>query len=126
MRLILRCPDCRRHSVVRVKGLLRPRIVTKASVAKEVDSKLSGQSLTFPKCKVCGKATSKAGNLTNMVLVEIEDPGRVDDEYGMMCAEHAGELTDRIVSEKRLSESELQEAMARAHELMLTDLQASL
>lgn len=63
------------------------------------------------------------GNLTNMVLAGIDDPVRFDDEYGMMCAEHAGQLTEKIVSERGLSESELKNAVAKATEIMRMDLQ---
>ena len=123
MRLLLECSRCGRHSIVKVKGILRPRLVTEASLSKEADAELGARVASFPACRLCGKETSKMGNLTNMVLAGIDDPVRFDDEYGMMCAEHAGQLTEKIVSERGLSESELKNAVAKATEIMRMDLQ---
>jgi len=122
MRLLLECSRCARHSIVKVKGILRPRLVTEASLTKEVNSELGGRVTSFPTCKLCGQETSRMGNLTNMVLVGINDPVCFNDKYGMMCAEHAGQLTEKILSEKGLSESELENAMAKATEIMGKDL----
>ena len=122
IRLLLQCSRCGRHSIVKVKGIFRPRLVTEARLSQEVNSQLRGRSTSFPTCKLCGKETSKTGNLTNMQLLGIGDPVGFNEEYGMMCADHAAELTKRIVSELGLSDSDLEKAMARATQDMLTDL----
>lgn len=120
-RLMLGCTYCGRHSIIRFKGIFRTRFDTEACLSKELNSYLSEEVTSFPTCKICGRETTKAGNLINMVLMGINDPVLFNNDYGMMCAEHAGELTERIISEKGLSASDFAKANKRATELMIMD-----
>jgi hypothetical protein len=55
------------------------------------------------------------GNLTNMYAMGYgNDPQRFAADYGMMCAAHAGELTQRLRQEGRVTEVDLMEANQQA------------
>lgn len=70
---------------------------------------------SFPTCRKCPKTTSKAGNYTNMILAGIRNPEEFDEKYGMMCGDHAGEITQKILQEKNLT----MEDWAKANSLAL-------
>lgn len=70
--------------------------------------------MLFPTCRKCSKTTSKAGNYTNMYLSGILDPEEFDKKYGMMCGDHAGEVTSIIMREKNLSERDWRKANRKA------------
>ncbi|MGB7296559.1 MAG: hypothetical protein WBC70_13310 [Candidatus Aminicenantales bacterium] len=75
--------------------------------------------MIFSTCRKCSKTTSKVGNYTNMYLSGILDPEEFDKKYGMMCGDHAGEMTKIILSEKNLSRKDFAEAHRKA--LMVMD-----
>ncbi len=79
----------------------------------------------FSNCKICGKETSKTGNLTNMVMAgnrdpEMQDPNNFNDKYGMMCSIHAMDVTKQIVSEYNIPEEEYQTAFEKAKDFVLS------
>lgn len=76
----------------------------------------------FPTCKKCTKQTSKSGNYTNMFLSGISNPEEFDNYYGMMCADHASEITQKIIQEKNLTEIDLANAHKKALKLMDEEL----
>jgi hypothetical protein len=78
--------------------------------------------LLFPTCRKCSKSTSKSGNYTNMVLSGIYDPEEFDKKYGMMCADHAGEVTRIIMNEKFLSQRDFRKAYQKAQKALEHDL----
>ena len=81
----------------------------------------SSTKMSFPYCKICGKETSKAGNITNMILSGIDNPNEFNDFYGMLCADHAAELTSKIAKSKNLSTSDVQEANQLAMIVMMEE-----
>ena len=111
MRLIVECPECRKKSIIKVKGFFSTKLITIASLPE-----LEGE--TFPTCKYCGQETSMAGNLTNMILSEIEDPGEFNSKYGMRCTEHSSGLTRELMKEKNISKNEFEEAHKKALKIM--------
>lgn len=74
--------------------------------------------LYFPACMKCGEETSKSGNLTNMILSGITDPDEFNRRYGMMCADHTAEITQKIIQEKNLTEIDLANAHKKALKVM--------
>lgn len=80
----------------------------------------------FPSCKICGKETTRTGNTTNMILTGIRNPEEFNNKYGMMCAEHAGEITKRIIEQKQLSEEDLRKANKGAIKLICSQLELDL
>lgn len=83
--------------------------------------KTGGQKY-FPKCKICGKETTRTGNTTNMILAGIRKPEEFNDKYGMMCSEHASEVTKRIIEEKHISDEDLRKAYKEAIKLICSQL----
>jgi len=73
---------------------------------------------TFTTCRKCKNQTSKVGNYTNMFLSGICNPGEFDNHYGMMCANHAAEITQKIIKEKNLTELDLENAHKKALKIM--------
>ena len=78
--------------------------------------------MLFPTCRKCSKTTSKTGNYTNMYLSGILDPEEFDKKYGMMCGDHAGELTRIIMAEKKLSKRDFANAHMNALAALDKDL----
>lgn len=76
----------------------------------------------FPTCRKCSKTTSKAGNYTNMYLSGILDPEEFDKKYGMMCGDHAAEVTRIIMEEKNLSKRKWVRANRKALKALEEDL----
>ncbi len=76
----------------------------------------------FSTCRKCSKTTSKAGNYTNMYLSGILDPEEFDKEYGMMCGDHAAEVTKIIMEEKNLSKRKWVRANRKALKALEEDL----
>lgn len=109
MRLIVKCRECRKDSIIKVKGLFRIQLITEASLPI---------LFWWKKCKICGQEVSMVGNLTNMILIKIVDPKEFYTRFGMMCAEHAGEITNKIAEEKGFND---QEVMRAIQEAMLYD-----
>ncbi len=62
------------------------------------------------------------GNLTNMRLADMDDSHRFNEEYGMMCTEHAGQLTQKLVAEKGISKSQLKKAVQKARKIMYSQM----
>ena len=58
------------------------------------------------------------GNLANMILVKIADPTEFYNSFGMMCAKHAAELSNKIAEEKGFN---IQEVGKAAQLAMLYD-----
>jgi hypothetical protein len=54
------------------------------------------------------------------------DPDKFHKEVGMMCVEHAGQLTDKLRREGRVTDEQLQQAYAQAMEFMMRKLQREL
>ncbi len=81
-------------------------------------------SYSFPTCKRCSKATSKSGNYTNMYLSGILDPEEFSNRYGMMCAEHAGDVTRAIMEEEKLTMEDVARANINARRAMDEELSA--
>lgn len=78
--------------------------------------------MLFPICRRCSKKTSKAGNYTNMYLSGIRDPKKFDKKYGMMCGDHASEVTEEIMAEKNLSMRDWEKANRKATWALERDL----
>jgi len=76
----------------------------------------------FSKCKLCDKEPSKTGNYTNMFLSKIHDPQKFDEKYGMMCSNHATEITKKILKEKNLDEKDWERAAQKALQVMDQEL----
>jgi len=70
----------------------------------------------FPYCKICGEMPSKIGNYTNMELAKIRRPRRFDKKYGLMCAKHAGELTESLIKDLKLTDEDIKIATHTALE----------
>ncbi|MBM4241884.1 MAG: hypothetical protein FJ150_09540 [Euryarchaeota archaeon] len=102
MRLIAKCSWCRKDSIIKVKGLLRIQLITEASLPI---------LFWWKKCKKCGQKVSMVGNLTNMILVKIVDPEEFYKRFGMMCTEHADEITKKLAKEKGFNDQEVMRAM---------------
>jgi len=68
----------------------------------------------FPVCKKCGRETSLAGNATNMILSGMTDPDGFNQRYGMMCAQHAAEITKQIAQERNLTPEDIAKANTKA------------
>lgn len=83
----------------------------------------SKRQFKFPYCKKCGKMPSKMGNFTNMELAGIINPRIFDKKYGLMCVEHAAELTFELMDENQLTEKDLSDASKMAHARLMKDLQ---
>ena len=80
--------------------------------------------MLFPGCKKCLKPTSKMGNYTNMYLSDILYPEEYNKKYGMMCAEHAGEVSEIIIKEKKMKISDWEEATQKARAIMHQELES--
>jgi hypothetical protein len=76
----------------------------------------------FPACKKCGKETSRTGNITNMILLGIEDPQEFNQRYGMMCERHAAEITERMAKERNLTPGDIAKANIKALKVMAQEL----
>lgn len=70
--------------------------------------------VSYPTCKFCAQETSKTGNVSNMILLNIKDPRAFDASFGMACSQHAMELTARIAPEFSGNTSRLQSLIALA------------
>lgn len=53
---------------------------------KEVENLFPSEKGYFPACKKCGKETSRAGNITDMILSMIKDMDKFNQRYGMIWA----------------------------------------
>jgi hypothetical protein len=80
------------------------------------------KQFAYPVCKRCSRPTTKAGNYTNMALSGILDPMKFDQRYGMMCGDHASELSRQIMRERKLTKEDWVEANMRALEIMAGEL----
>jgi hypothetical protein len=77
----------------------------------------------YPKCSMCSRETSMTGNLTNMYALGMgHAPDRFHREYGMMCADHASELTGRFLEEAKVSEADVERGRALAIDFMMKKL----
>lgn len=80
------------------------------------------KSNIYASCKICGAETSKTGNVTNMILSGLtHDPEGFNEKYGMMCKEHAGQVTQQIMQENNLSDDDFEAAFSQAEEIVLND-----
>ena len=86
-----------------------------------IQQDLSGKAY-FPTCKKCGKKTSRAGNITNMILSGIKNPDEFNQRYGMMCAQHATEITEKIAQERNLTPDSIAKANIKALKVMAQEL----
>lgn len=73
-----------------------------------------GRGFPFPYCKVCGEMPSKMGNYTNMEILGIKNPWSFDRKYGLMCAHHAGELTEQLKKSMNLDDKTIKNAIGKA------------
>lgn len=80
------------------------------------------KSKTYFDCKVCGKPQSKTGNYTNMILCKMYDADKFNNKYGILCADHAGELTKRLVVEKDISQKDLEMTIEVAERMVAKEL----
>jgi hypothetical protein len=112
MRLLVTCDRCEKKSIVRPKGFFKIKIVTQYKVP------VFNDNLKFPTCRLCDKETSLTGNLTNMALSGIDEPDEFNNKYGMMCSNHAGQITKQIMEDKGLTEADFHKAHERAKEIM--------
>ena len=76
----------------------------------------------FPTCKKCGKETSRAGNITNMILSGIINPDEFNQHYGMMCAQHTVEITEKITQERNLTPDDIAKANMKALQVIAQEL----
>lgn len=73
-----------------------------------------GRKFEFPYCKKCGGVPSKIGNYTNMEIIKIKNPWKFDRKYGLMCAEHAGELTESFKNSLNLNCEDIKQFTEKA------------
>lgn len=94
---------------------------TKAEELEDLFSRIqqdySGK-IYFPTCKKCGKETSRAGNITNMILSGMTDPDEFNQRYGMMCTRHAVEITEKIAQERNLTSDDIAKANIKVLKVM--------
>lgn len=75
----------------------------------------------YPACALCGEPTSMAGNMTNMVMLRISDPEEFNAEHGMSCAKHASELSGQLIVKLKLTDPDVESAMAAGRERAQTN-----
>ncbi len=64
------------------------------------------------------------GNLTNMYALGYgHNPEKFDKEVGTMCANHAGELTEKLLREGKVTEEQFAQAHTRAMRFMMSRLE---
>lgn len=112
MRLIIKCDNCKKRSIVKPKGFFKIKIET------QYKAPIVNDGLRFPTCKLCDKETSLTGNLTNMALSGVEDPSEFNSKYGMMCSSHAGQITKQIMEDKGLTDTDFSNAHDKAKRLI--------
>ena len=71
--------------------------------------------VTYPECKFCKEPTSKTGNIANMLLSGIGDPGAFHDRFGMACSPHAQRMTAELAPDLGNSIQGLRQTIERAH-----------
>lgn len=110
MQLLIKCNNCNKKSIIKIKGFFKIKIETLYKVP------LIEDDLKFPNCKICNSETSLTGNLTNMELTGINDSNEFNTKYGMMCSNHAQQLTKQLMQEKGLTEVDFRKAYEKVEQ----------
>lgn len=57
-----------------------------------------------------------------MILSKIPNPDEFNHRYGMMCPQHAAEITEKIAQERNLTEDDIKKVMRKVTQLMEQEL----
>lgn len=113
------CYIYRKQKVLKAIGNMKPEELEDLFSGIQQDH--SGKAY-FLTCKKCGKETSRAGNITNMILSGIINPDEFNQRYGMMCAQHAVEITEKIAQERNLTPDDITKANMKALQVIAQEL----
>ena len=101
MRIVLTCKACGQASVVKAKGLFRPRFETEASLPLEL-RQFPEMPPEWSQCELCEKPASPVIALQNMFLSGIREAADFHRQYGVVCLMHSTFQTKTIMRDLNL------------------------
>ena len=113
MRIVVTCLSCGQASVLKAKGIFKPKLEVEASLPSEL--RQPSLPSEWSRCGVCSGAASPVTMLQNMLLADIRDVRDFQSRYGPRCLMHATAQADEIARERHLTDYDVSVARIKAY-----------